>query len=312
MGIVKRMETAGSVQGQEQQITDIKTFAENVKHLLEQAYPSAKVDILEVTKNNGVVRTGVSILEDGRNVVPAIYLEEIFERYQNGMSLPQVCRVLEEIHQSVGRDGHFDTRYIRDFATIKGRICYKLINAEQNAAWLREIPHRLYQDLAIIYYILVERNNMGGACIMVRNDVMERWGVDESALYELARKNTPVLLKAKIAPMADVLKGFMDVKDFKDESSLYVATNEHRANGAIVMLYDEVLEKFAAWTNGDFYILPSSIHETLFLPAESCEKECEILEMVRQINRDCVPSEEILSDSLYRYDAKEGCVKMIR
>ena len=156
--------------------------------------------------------------------------------------MPQVCRVLEEIHQSVGRDGHFDTRYIRDFATIKGRICYKLINAEQNAAWLREIPHRLYQDLAIIYYILVERNNMGGACIMVRNDVMERWGVDESALYELARKNTPVLLKAKIAPMADVLKGFMDVKDFKDESSLYVATNEHRANGAIVMLYDEVLE----------------------------------------------------------------------
>ena len=80
-------------------------------------------------------------------LVPAIYLEEIFERYQNGMSLPQVCRVLEEIHQSVGRDGHFDTRYIRDFATIKGRICYKLINAEQNAAWLREIPrwhHSLY------------------------------------------------------------------------------------------------------------------------------------------------------------------------
>lgn len=321
MGTVKRMETAGSVEGQEQQITDMKTFAESVKHLLEQAYPSAKVDILEVTKNNGVVRTGVSILEDGRNMVPAIYLEEIFERYQNGMSLPQVCQMLEEIHQGVGGDGHFDTKYIRDFSAIKGKICYKLVNAERNAARLQEIPHRLYQDLAVVYYILLSKGNFEFVSITVKNDMMDLWGVDEVTLYELARKNTPALLRSDVSTMTEVFLQILDsdveedsecldTGDLQDMPQLYVATNEYRVDGAAAILYDDVLEGFAKEVGSDFYILPSSVHEMLFWPVSSTEEE-RVLEIVRGINAECVSPEEILSDNIYRYYAKDGCIKMI-
>ena len=101
----------------------------------------------------------------------------------------------------------------------------------------------------------------------------------------------------------------MDVKDFKDESSLYVATNEHRANGAIVMLYDEVLEKFAAWTNGDFYILPSSVHEVLVMTKDSDFTPEELSRMVREVNQNEVNPEEWLGNSVYEFLGETGTLQ---
>lgn len=316
MATEKIMKNAG-------QITDMKTFAESVKHLLEQAYPSANVDIHEVTKNNSMVRTGVSILENGCNMAPTIYLEGLFEQYRNGMSLPQICRVVEEIRRGVRGDGHFDTRQLLDFSAVKGKICYKLINAERNAARLREIPHRLWQDLAVVYFILLSKGNSQFASATVENDLMGLWGVNEDALYELARRNTPALLKPNISPMAEILRRIpdfdveedsdcLDVEDAKNMPQLYVATNECRVDGATAILYNDVLEKFAKEIGSDFYILPSSVHEMMFWPVASNEEESKLLEIVREINAECVHSEEFLSDNVYFYHAKDGCIRMVR
>ena len=78
------------------------------------------------------------------------------------------------------------------------------------------------------------------------------------------------------------------------------------------MLYDGVLEKFAGEIGGDFYILPSSIHETLFMPAMPFVEERELLEMVHEVNAGYVAPEEFLSDNVYRYHAGDGCVRMVR
>ena len=51
----------------------------------------------------------------------------------------------------------------------------------------------------------------------------------------------------------------------------YVVTNAMGINGAAVILYQNVLEKIADRLKGDYYILPSSIHEVL---AIQCSKIC--------------------------------------
>ena len=53
-----------------------------------------------------------------------------------------------------------------------------------------------------------------------------------------------------------------------------------------------------------FFILPSSIHETIFVPASITETQdlSSLVDMVVQINGSEVQPEEVLSDHVYRYN----------
>ena len=318
------------------QITDMDAFASAIKQRMEQAHPSADVEIHKVTKTNNLELTGITIHEKGRNIARTVYLEDFFEEYRKGKTLDEICRIIEEINQKETPDTNFDTGVITDFSAVKEKICYKLVNAAKNAALLKEMPHRLWQDLAIIYYVSVSIETVADVSIItVNNSMMELWGVDEDTLYRHASMNTPRLFKAEIIPLIDVLKNMLqeietpelkviagmleaelDTEIPKGTPQLYVATNDRQMNGASVLLYDGVLEKFAGQMGRDFYILPSSVHETLFLPIPpdaDDEDGHDMLEAVHGVNASGkVATEDILSDNVYFYDLKDNSLRLIR
>lgn len=245
--------------------------------------------------------------------------------YRNGKPLDEICRTVQRIHTETNPAGNFDVSSITDFATVKGKICFKLVNAGRNAAMLREVPHRLWQDLAVVYYVVVSKESAGGvSSLAVKNDIMGLWGVDEPALYELARQNMPALFGAEITPISDVIDAMLremkecgqiaalpDMEEPENLPPLYVATNECKCHGAAVLLYDGVLERFAERCGSDFYILPSSVHETLFLPVLPGKDGYMLSELVRGINTEKVAPEEVLSDNVYIYCAGDGSVTQI-
>lgn len=121
------------------QITDINAFASTVKQMLGQAHPSADVEIQEIPQNNNLTLTGITIHEEKLNTAPAVYLEGFFEEYQNGKPLNEICREIMEIHRKMNPGKNFDVSRIKDFSNVKQKICYKLVNAEKNAARLDEL-----------------------------------------------------------------------------------------------------------------------------------------------------------------------------
>lgn len=318
MATEKTMKNAGRA-------ADIRAFASAVKQALERMYPSASVEIHEVRKNNNRMLTGIVILGKGRNIAPTIYLEDFFESYQAGMPLDEICRTIKEIHQEADPAENFDVSGVTDFAAVKGKICYKLVNAAKNAAMLQDIPHRLWQDLAVVYYVLLSKESAEGVSnLAVTNGMAGLWDVDEPALYDIARQNTPALLKAEVTPISEVINSIMkemqecgqivrpmDVEKLEHTPPLYVATNDCKFHGAAVLLYDGVLEGFAEQTGGDFYILPSSVHETLFMPVQPNADERGLPEIVRGINAEQVAPEDVLSDNVYLYCAEDHSVRLI-
>lgn len=60
-----------------------------------------------------------------------------------------------------------------------------------------------------------------------------------------------------------------------------------------------------------FYILPSSIHETLIIPKDGAMTPKELGEMVREVNRTEVLREEVLSDRVYEYDREKGKIRQV-
>ena len=81
---------------------------------------------------------------------------------------------------------------------------------------------------------------------------------------------------------------------------MYVITNRAGVNGAVYIMYDEVLQGLAQETGSDLYLLPSSVHEVMAVPAYG--NPASLAQMVEEINVKEVELEERLSNNVYHYD----------
>ena len=90
--------------------------------------------------------------------------------------------------------------------------------------------------------------------------------------------------------------------------------NEHYSG--IIKLLDVLLsdeqdpQKKKHILEEDFYILPSSIHEVILVPASAGISVAEMEKMVCEINETQVPEEEILGSHVYRYSRKNKTISM--
>lgn len=297
-------------------------FAAIVKGVLEQYYRDCRVAVREVEKNNGKKLTGIEIRNTQSNVAPVIYLEEYYRQYLQGRQLAVICKEIADRYEENKVTQQADMGNLLFFDTVKENICFKLINAEKNAALLREVPYRPCHDLAVVYFVLVSKDENGTATITVNNALTRLWDVSEEVLYAYAKKNTPRLLGGTVAPMTEVFPDLTEVcfeteaADFDMEftnagESLFVATNSCGVDGASILLYDSVLELFSERIGSDFYILPSSVHELLFVPKTDEVDGKSLSQMVREVNRNEVAPEEVLSDHVYYYHTQTKSVKMV-
>ena len=307
-------------------LTTMEAFAGTVKTAMESHYGNGyRVTVQDVQKNNGLVLTGITILKKDCNIAPTIYLNQAFEQYQEGRTMESICREFIRMYEEHKVQTDFDVSCVTDFAKVQARICYKLINAEKNKALLADAPHVLLEDLAVIFYILVSNDAEGTGTITIKNNMLELWDVNTDTLYELALANTQRLFRGSVQSMAnvmmDILSKQMDEEaaeefydmmvDADDMIPMYVCTNTMKLNGAGVILYRGLLQEFADRVDSDVFILPSSIHETLLIPANA-DMEVEYLkDMVRTVNRTEVAPDEILSDSVYRYNRLTDRVELV-
>ena len=99
---------------------------------------------------------------------------------------------------------------------------------------------------------------------------------------------------------------------------MYVASNKRRSGGAAAMLNDEALKNFAE-ENGDFYILPSSLDEIIFVPKERIEEKSKdgltpeeaLNQMVREVNESgVVDVRKILTNNVYYYSLENEAISI--
>ena len=297
-------------------------FAGTVRDALSVYFEDCSIQLQEVTKNNGLILHGLCIREEDSNIAPTIYLEGFYEQYQAGRSFVDIVKEIARVYEDNRVTGSFNPDIIMDYERIKDYICGKVVNTERNTTLLSDVPSVPFCDLSIIFFVKLPDYKEQAASITIHNSLMDSWGVDTDTLYEVAKNNTPRLLPGNVCSMESVLSGLFydEPEDFlstgfddirpADEFRLYVATNNVRVNGATVFLYDNLLSGFAERIGADFFILPSSIHELLFLPDTKAMDVETMRDMVKSVNTSEVRPEEVLSDNVYHYCRETGLVEI--
>ncbi|MBP3234953.1 MAG: hypothetical protein J6M65_11100 [Eubacterium sp.] len=286
-----------------------------LSNFLAEEYKLMKVVIKPVNKVN--VRKDAVFLFDEKaekefNVSPAIYLDDMFRNYEQCESLPTVMTAIsEKIKEGIVEAPNIIDQF--DLENSKDKIIWQLINTDQNKELLAECPHRDINDLSVIYRIVVsEKDDMVASCI-VNNNVAEVLGLSEQELFEIAADNTQRLYPVEIIGMNQMMRnlfkedGMPDeiadamIEEMSESEAMYVISNSRHVDGAVSMLYVDKLDELAEKIGDDLYILPSSLHEVLAVPASIGDPKT-LADMVYQINMAQVSLEDRLSNQVYHYD----------
>lgn len=290
---------------------------------LEEKFSSdTSITIQQISHNNNISEDALTILEPHLNISPTIYLVSYFEQLQNGTSFSsifhQICNYYQEHRSSHG----IDTSFFTCFDKISSRIVYKLIHQKKNQKLLNEIPWIPYLDLAITFYCLLSSSPFENASVLIYNNHLDYWHISTEELLSFAQKNTPFLLSSCCNSLAELLLPVTEQVPLTQKENtrnalasspyvpMYVLTNQQRFLGACCILYDNVLKDIAQHLNCDLYILPSSIHEVIIVPATITESVHTLSQMVCEINQSEVSEEEILSDHIYYYHLNTNTVSM--
>lgn len=293
----------------------IQEFTETIVQMMqEKLTEDIKVSIQEITKNNGVVFRGLTFCDSKVNISPTIYLEDFYKEYREGRTFEDILSEMETIYEKSRMQSSIQMDFFTEYEKAKSNIVYKLIHYEKNKELLADIPHRPFLDLAIVYYYLVDMKGLSNATILIHNNHLELWKANEEMLFAQARVNSPRLLSADFLGMEEMLRELTDASSEnreewgRDDTGMYVLSNSRRMYGASALLYDGVKDMCARAMDGNYFILPSSVHEVILVPDDGIMNKEKLEEMVRDVNATQLEPQEILSDSVYFYSVEKGKV----
>lgn len=291
----------------------VRELVEAVKKIAGEGY---LVEKTEVKKNNGVNLQAVIVREQGEVVSPTIYVDRFVDEIEGkDMTVTEVAQKVFDIYQEhKNPEMNIDIKNLSNKEYILENVEYQLVNAERNVERFRDIPGKKIADLVAIYRVVVNNDGNGIASYILSNAQLKISKISIEELDEAAMRNTQRGGFITMT-MAEVMAEMMQITeemavDMPNEPQMYVLTNSRRVNGANILLYKDQLEKVADRTQGDFYILPSSIHELLAIPASAVDDVKYLKNMVREVNDTQLAQEEILGYEVYRYNSRTGEIEV--
>ncbi len=254
----------------------------------------------EILKNNGVREVGIAIRNTEEMIAPMIYVDQYYQAYEAGETMDILAERLLDRSRNAPAPPDWNYEDFFDFCKVKNQIVYKLVNAEQNARLLAEVPSLSVLDLAIIFYLRISVKGSEGCSVLIRNTHMNLWKISVLTLYQYAQKNTFRLCPGVFRPLTDFIEELSE--EAGEDCPMLVLTNETGINGASAILYPGMPKKIRERLGCNYYLLPASIHEFLIVPEDEGIRPRDLLCMVKEVNETQISKEELLSEHIYYFD----------
>ena len=269
--------------------------------------------IEEVNKSNiGTLKGLAASVEDG--AVPIIYLEKYYYDYEDGQSFTDVCDHLERQYREAAGTVAPDDRIIEP-EYVRNHLIVKLLNYDLNKGLLDTYVNRRVDDYAIVPYVEVDLGDHMGE-VKFTPDHFESFEFDMDEVIDEAIIRTQQLYPAVLNTMTDrlyTMGGTDRIKNYLDgneevEEDIMILTNTRGMEGAVAMYYPGVMQKIGELM-GDFFLVPSSIHEFLVIKVQFNIDEEYLSRTVLNVNRTMVDETDWLGTRVLRYSNSTGSIE---
>lgn len=240
------------------------------------------------------------------------------------------------------------TRFdVDNWDQLKQHITYKLINTKSfNLQDNNEnIIHENKMDLTLVYSVSeLSSDRKYVLYYSLTKDDLKKFGKTEEEVYEIAKDNVQndrhrrlrtfkedhiareVLYPIMRFPEGAMLQGNGANALIEDSSdtcdNILTITNKYNVYGSSYMFDFNVLREVKARMRSNFYIIPLSVHQLMFVSEnyvlqnkDRFEVEDDLFDMIYEINSKNKNAEDILTYRMYHYSTEDGerlfCLKQI-
>ena len=281
----------------EELITDCKTV------LRSEPGDSIEIEKGTVNKPQKGTLTGLRFIKEGNRVAPTLYAEDLYARYTQGHPIDKIAHeAVESIMQSFDISLPFPEDDF-DLKDMVSDIRPRLLSKERNHKIAETAP---YMDVGGGLMLIADVVR-GDFRAMVTKEMMIDSDITDDELFEIALDNVPEdeavlfgLPDMIYTPPEERTELFGAGRDGSaaEDFDVYILSNRDMFWGAAALFYTGVMDRLREML-GDFYVIPSSVHELLLLPVTADADPKNISQMIWSANRSVVDEEEVLSDDLY-------------
>jgi hypothetical protein len=240
--------------------------------------------------------------------------EKAFENYKAGEDMDEVVNsAADSVVKGFREAPKIDVDAITDYEQMKGKLSMEVVSADRNEDLLQNVPHEKMEDMAVIYRLVLDQTNEGNGTVLVTDQLMEHFGITQEQLRQDALESAPEIRPSEIRGMSEVMREInpdITPEIPPEEEQMFVASVPDKIHGAGVIAYPNFMEDAAEKMGGDFYVLPSSIHEVLLVRDNGAITSNELENMVKDVNATQVEPEDRLTDHVYHYDSKNHIFEM--
>ena len=268
------------------------------------------IEVMNDVKKEAIVFAG----SDKAILFQRIYLDNLYEMYMSGIGLDICADTAIAMYRET--TGLKIEKILKSWKEVKTKLDPVVMNKEWNKEILKNIPYKEKLDLAICCRVILKQNDGKIFSVTVRKNMIDQWGITEEEFWEAVgdcfQKNGYL-----ITSINDLLRNQYYEQDGKDlmddpemQTQLYVMTNAYHNWGAAGFFRTDLLKEFSEELKMDLYVLPSSIHEIILMPADGNADKDYLKKMVETINEGCVERKEWLSNQVYYYSREKEKVEI--
>ena len=237
-----------------------------------------------------------------------ISVEKAFAAYENGTPIPEIAEhFADAVEKGFRESPQVDLDSLSDYEQMKSKLSMEVVSAEKNAELLESVPHERMEDMAVVYRFVLDQTDSGNGTILVTNQLLDQYGITKEQLRADAMENAPEIRPSEIRGMSEVMSELapgMIPEVAPEDEQMFVATVPDKIHGAGVIAYPNFMEDAAEKMGGDFFVLPSSIHEVLLVKDNGQMTAKELENMVKEVNATQVEPADQLTDHVYHYDSQ--------
>ena len=276
-------------------------------------------------KKNGITPNGDRLFvvcdetESGKDIC-GIFVEELYKDYSEGTSMETIeARVKRDLDKAGNME---NTRYLNDYEKIKEYLFLGLLNLEQHRHELENAVYKTMGDIAVTLYVHAGTLKNGITYMKVRTEYLEAWGLEKDDVLHEALLNSYRILPPRIYDFKKMMytPGYAG-DDFMNMDPYFISDKKKKegiclsvqgfTNGAVAVLYPEVIKRLVEFMDGDFYVVFSSVHEAIIHSSKLCSLK-EVENLLKTSNGRMTFQKEVLTDKVYYYCREEDKFIMLQ